>query len=184
MAEFRLEAGEQITRAVRKHWFVLLTEILPFVLLAILPLFIPAMLDFISKGETFAIQGLVDMLTLENPWIRLLVGLWWLSMWIAAFNTFTHYYLNEWIITTHRIVEINQHGFFSREVSSLLLNRVQDVTTDVDGLFATLLGYGTLTVQSAGVNDYFHMHGIPHPQSLRDLVMKEIQALHGGAASD
>jgi len=178
MAEFRLESGERITQAVRKHWFVLVLEILPFALLAIVPLFIPSVMNLVGRGETLALETLIAFMTLDNPWMRLLVGLWWLSMWIAAFNTFTSYYLNEWIITTHRIVEINQHGFFSREVSSLLLNRVQDVRTDVDGIFATLLGYGTLTVQSAGANDYFHMHGIPNPQGLRDLVMKEIAELH------
>jgi len=165
-------------RAVRKHWFVLVLEILPFVLMALVPLLIPDILEFISRGGSSGLDRFTTLLTLENPWIRLAVGLWWLVLWVTAFSAFTSYYLNEWIITTHRIVEINQHAFFSREVSSLLLNRVQDVRTDISGLFATLLGYGTLTVQSAGANDYFHMHGIPHPQELRDLVMREITEFH------
>jgi len=177
MTEFRLERGERITRAVRKHWFVLILEVLPFVLMALIPLVVPGILDFISRGSD-NLSTFIALLTLSNPWVRLVAGLWWLVLWIAAFNSFTSYYLNEWIITTHRIVEINQHGFFSREVSSLLLNRVQDVRTDVDGLFATLLHYGTLTIQSAGANNHFHMHGIPDPQGLRDLVMKEITEYH------
>ena len=167
-------------RAVRKHWFVLVMDILPYALLALVPLLIPSLMEFVARGESVGLDGLIGMMTLANPWIRFLVGLWWLLMWIAAFNSFTQYYLNEWIITTHRIVEVTQHSFFSREVSSLLLNRVQDVTTDVHGIFATLLGYGTLTVQSAGANDYFHMHGIPDPQDLRDIIMKKIAALHQG----
>ena len=178
MAEFKLHHGERVTRAVRKHWFVLILEVLPFALMALVPLLIPGIIEFVGRGESVALDGLLSYLTLENGWVRLFVGLWWLTLWIAAFNSFTSYYLNEWIITTSRIVEVTQHGFFNREVSSTLLNRVQDVTTEVDGLFATLLGYGTLTVQSAGANDYFHMHGIPHPQELRDIVMKEIAELH------
>lgn len=178
--EFKLDAGEHVKRSVRKHWVVLVLEMLPFALIAIVPLIIPPFLLFIGRGESEALEGLIAMLSFENSWVRLFMGLWWLLLWIAAFNTFTSYYLNEWIITSRRIVEITQRGFFSREVSSTLLNRVQDVTTDVNGILPTLFGYGTLTVQSAGANDYFHMHGIPHPQELRDLVMHEIAALHKG----
>jgi len=175
--EFRLDAGEHVKRAVRKHWFVLILELLPFAFIAIVPLLIPALLDFVA-GESGTAVRILEMLTFENGWVRLFMGLWWLILWIAAFSTFTSYYLNEWIITSRRIVEITQHGFFSREVSSALLNHVQDVTTDVHGLFPTLLGYGVLTVQSAGTNEYFHMHGVPHPQELRDIIMHEISALH------
>lgn len=177
MEEFDLEPGESVIRSVRKHWFVLLVEVLPFFVLAWLPLLIPGVLTFVS-GTSPQLVPLIQFLTTNNPWVRLFLGLWWLLMWIAAFNTFTSYYLNQWIITTNRIVEIKQLGFFSREVSSLHLNRVQDVTTEVHGLFATLLGFGTLIVQSAGANDFFRMHGIENPQDLRDLVMKEIAALH------
>ncbi len=179
MTEFELEQGESITRSVRKHGFVHFIEVLPFFLLAILPLFIPGLLAFLAAGNPAVLQTFTNALTLQNPWTRLVLGLWWLVLWIAAFNTFTSYYLNQWIITTHRIIEINQHGFFSRQVSSLLLNRVQDVTTEIHGFFPTLIGYGTLVVQSAGAHEYFDMHGIPHPQELRDLIMREIAALHG-----
>ena len=179
MDEFELEPGESVTRSVRKHGFVHFIEVLPFFLLALLPLLIPDILTFIAGKNIQALDVFLSAFTLENPWARLMLGLWWLVMWIAAFNTFTSYFLNQWIITTHRIIEINQHGFFSRQVSSLLLNRVQDVTTEIHGFFPTLLGYGTLVVQSAGAHEYFTMHGIPHPQDLRDLIMREIAALHG-----
>lgn len=177
MVEFDLDPGEVVTRSVRKHWFVLLFEVLPFLLLAYLPLLIPSFLDFIA-GQSPLLTPLIAFLMGENPWSRLFLGLWWLLMWVAAFNTFTSYYLNQWIITTHRIVEIKQEGFFARHVSSVHLNRVQDVTTEIHGIFGTLLGFGTLIVQSAGANDFFRMHGVENPTALRDLVMKEISALH------
>ncbi|HWH07081.1 MAG TPA: PH domain-containing protein [Candidatus Paceibacterota bacterium] len=179
MAEFRLEPGEHIARAVRKHWFVHVLEVLPFALLALFPFLIPSLLSFVASNSPTTLTGLLSALTTDNPWVRLLLGLWWLVMWVAAFNAFTSYYLNQWIITSHRIIEINQRGFFNREVSSILLNHVQDVTSDVRGLFATLLGYGTITIQSAGADTFFHMQGIENPTALRDLVMREIAQLHG-----
>ncbi|MDB5189360.1 MAG: hypothetical protein JWL82_317 [Parcubacteria group bacterium] len=179
--EVELEPGERVMRAVRKHWFVLAITLIPFALLAWLPtLFLP-FLKFISNAVPHT--GSISTVTfVANPLFRLAYGLWLIVLWSAAFNTITRYYLNEWVITTTRIISIHQYGFFSREVSSLLLARVQDVNTDVEGLFGTLIGYGQLEVQSAGTEEHFIMDDIANPQGLRDLIMSEIAALHEGTA--
>lgn len=175
MEEFALEPDERVTRTVRKHWFVLLASLLPFLLLAWLPTFLPGFLVGLGDGQFPALT----MLTLENPWFRLVVGLWWLFLWIGAFNIFTQYYLNHWVITTLRIVRIRQYGFFSREVSSFLLSHVQDVSTTVDGIFADILGYGTVQVETAGsASKHFVMDGIDDPQGMRDMIMREIAELY------
>lgn len=178
MEEFALEPGEKIMRSVRKHWFLFFVQMLPFALLAWLPLYIP---DFLAGFAAAAPQaGLsAESFTFNNPWFRLLLGVWWLLLWILAFNVFTSYFLNVWIITTTRIVKIRQYGFFSREVSSFLLSHIQDVTTSIDGLFATLLDYGSVRAETAGeAAAEFRMTGIPDPTGMRDLIMKEIADLH------
>lgn len=179
MSEFPLEDGERVMRTVRKHWFVLVVSLVPFLLLAWLPTFLPGFLaGFAMTSES---AGLFAVLTPENPWFRLFLGFWWLCLWIAAFNGFTQYYLNHWVITTTRIVRVRQYGFFSREVSSFLLLKVQDVSTTVDGLFADLLGYGSVRVETAGdASRHFVMDGIDDPTGMRDLIMREIAALHHG----
>lgn len=178
-AEFTLEFGERITASVRKHWFVLLLEVIPFAILAWLPTVLPEILAWVLSFNPDAEVRALDALSYDSPWVTFLLGLWWLLMWVGAWSAFTRYYLNMWIITTSRIVYIYQHGFFHREVSSFLLTRVQDVTSEVNGLFGTLLGYGSLNVQTAGENSKdFRMTGIPHPTRLRDLIMKEVVNLH------
>ena len=182
MRDVQLQQGEHIIRAVRKHWFMLLVNLVPFAFLAYLPtLFIP-FLHFIAtviphSGEvaTFSIS--------DNPLVRLFYGLWLIMLWSMAFNTLTRYYLNQWVVTNTRIIDIHQYGYFSREVSSVLLVRVQDVSSDVEGLFGTLLGYGRLTVQSAGEDEHFIMDDIADPQGLRDLIAHEIAALHADGLS-
>lgn len=182
MRDVDLEPGETITKSVRKHWFMLLVSLLPFALLAWLPtLFLP-FVHFIATIVPHS--GQVATFDIgNNPLVRLVYGLWLIVLWSATFNTITRYYLNQWVITNTRIIEIHQYGFFSREVSSLLLARVQDVDSDIEGLFGTLLGYGELQVQSAGVQEHFIMDDIASPAELRDLIMREIAALHadGGA---
>ncbi|MDB5195069.1 MAG: hypothetical protein JWO84_253 [Parcubacteria group bacterium] len=162
---------------MRKHWFVLFASLVPFAFLAYIPtLFIP-FLHFIATIVPHS--GTVATFDLtNNPLVRLVYGLWLIMLWSAAFNTITRYYLNQWIITNTRVIEIHQYGFFSREVSSLLLVKIQDVNSDVEGIFETMLGYGQLEVQSAGTEEHFIMDDIADPTGLRDLIMSEIAALH------
>lgn len=176
MEEFQLDPGEQVIRTVRKHWFVLILSLLPYALLAFLPTVLISLLTGMSAANP-GTGAFLAGLTSANPWFRLFLGLWWLSLWIGAFTSFTQYYLNHWVITNFRIVRVRQHAFFAREVASFHLIRVQDVTTEVNGIFADLLGYGHVRVQTAGTaSKNFVMDGIDDPQGMRDLIMSEIAA--------
>ncbi len=77
-------------------------------------------------------------------------------------------------MTNLRIVEIDQRAYFNREVSSVLLNRVQDVTTTVVGVIPSLLSIGAIKVQSAGADVDLLMKGIPRPEQMRDLILKYV----------
>lgn len=177
MEEFELEPGERIVRTVRKHWFVLVTSLLPFFLLAWLPTLLPWFVLTFAAGAPESIVVL-ERLTVSDPWFRLFLGLWWIFLWIATFNTFTQYYLNHWVVTTIRIVRVRQYGFFSRDVASFLLSKVQDVSTGVHGIFADLLGFGSVRVETAGdASRHFVMDGIADPTGMRDLIMREIAEL-------
>ena len=174
MAVVELEPGESITKSVRKHWLVLIGSLLPFAILGYLPILLFSGLAGLL-AKTPALYGL---LTFDAPGMRLLLGIWWLFMWLGAFSAVIRYLLTEWVITTTRIIDVHQYGFFRRQISSALLNRVQDVTTDTEGLFETLFGFGRLEVESAGAQERFVMDGIAHPAVLRDLIMGELAALH------
>jgi hypothetical protein len=179
MGELELEPGEEVIRAVRKHWFVLGLTLLPLLLLAWVPTLILPALALVSNQVPGVAQLPIASLA-NSPYVRLVYGLYLLMLWSAAFNTITRYYLNEWIITTKRIVEIHQFGFFSREVSDLFLTKIQDVDVNIDGIFGTLLSYGQLEVQSAGSTEHFIMDDIPYPNQLRDDIMDAV----GGHTSD
>lgn len=177
--EFELEPGEQVRRTVRKHWIVFAGVLLPYAFLALVPLALPAVLRALAHASP-AFASMVPHISLAAPLARLVLGMWWFALWIGAFNAFAQYFLNLWVITTHRIVEIKQYGFFNRKVSSFLLEHVQDVTTSVDGFIADLFGYGCMQVETAGnASQHFTMDGVENPQGMRDLIMREIALLHG-----
>jgi hypothetical protein len=173
MEEFELEPGETVTTEVRQHVFVLLLRLVPFALLAFVPLII---LPVFSTILSISQQTQTDLDLGSTGWFFL--SIWWLFLWMGAFAVITRYFLTVWVITSHRIVDISQSAFFSRRVSSFLLVRVQDVTTDVSGVLGTLIGFGDINVETAGSAEKFAMCGIRHPESVRDLIMGEVAALH------
>jgi hypothetical protein len=87
---------------------------------------------------------------------------------------FVDYYLDVYIITDERIVDIKQTGFFRREISELHLREVQDVSARVKGFFPTFFHYGDIFIQTAGERENFIFYSVPHPYR----VSKKIADLH------
>lgn len=179
MEEFDLQPGEHVITSIRLHPFVLALTLLPYVFLALVPALLGKLLDVFA---TFSMETAAVIPALDPAVMTLLTGFWWLFVWMAAFAAFTRYYLTLWVITNLRIVDIRQFGFFSRSVSSFLLARVQDVTTEIYGILGTLIGYGRLNVQTAGQEEDFYLDDMPHPQLVRDLIMDQVAKLQHGPA--
>lgn len=87
---------------------------------------------------------------------------------------FVDYYLDVYIITDERIVDIKQIGFFKREIAELHLREVQDVSAQVKGVYATMFHFGDVVIQTAGERPNFIFTAIPHPYQ----VSKKIADLH------
>lgn len=166
MSPLELNPGEHIVLSTRKHWFLFFAQMVPFALFALAPFILAALLPIFP-----AVAPLVAWFDLTSPLGRASLGMWLLLLWTSAWASFTRFYLNLWILTNERIVEIKQPRFFKRRVSSILLPRVQDVTSDVTGLIPSLLQIGGIHVQSAGAVNEFRMHGIPHPDRIRDQIL-------------
>jgi hypothetical protein len=169
MKEFELEPGEHVVLQARKHWFLFFAELLPYAILALIPFVIPKLLPLAPPVASYA-----ALFEYTTPITRATLGVWLLIIWTGAWGAFTRYFLNAWVLTNKRIVNIKQRRYFSREVSSLFLSRVQDVTTEVTGVLSSLLGIGDIKVQTAGEDVEFVMHGIPHPERMRDVILKYV----------
>jgi hypothetical protein len=169
MKEFELEPGEQVVQELRRHWILFVLELLPYAILAIIPFALPNLVTLVPPLASFA-----GYLNTSDPLMRVALGIWLLLTWTAAWSSFTRYFLNLWVLTNQRIVEIKQPSYFNREVSSMFLNRVQDVTSDVRGILSSVFDIGTIMVQSAGAENEFQMRGIPHPDVMRDVLLKYV----------
>ena len=172
----KLEEGEEILYVARKHWFLFLGETAFLLLFALLPsglLFIPAT----------AFQQITSVLHVSNfgaPIFIFFWSLWLMLLWMLFALLWTNYYLDVWVITNHRIIDIEQVGLFNRHISSFRFNQIQDVTVKVSGLIATLVGFGTVEIHTAS-NDSFKFKGVAAPNQLKERIMSEHHRVHTGA---
>ncbi len=106
------------------------------------------------------------------PIIVLLGSIYILFTLLLFYTEFTDYYLDLWIITNDRILDMEQMGLFAKTVSEIDLFRIQDVTTDVHGVFATFFDYGTVTITTASNNANLAFRNIPHPDKIRNELIR------------
>jgi uncharacterized membrane protein YdbT with pleckstrin-like domain len=80
--------------------------------------------------------------------------------------------LDVWIVTGSRIVNIEQVALFSRNISELKHNKIQDVTSEVKGIIPTLFNYGDVYIQTAGNKQRFVFKQISDPTNTRNIIMQ------------
>lgn len=153
---------EEILFVLHRHWFDILSK---FAVVFLMIFFFVASysLSFFFY-DTFNDQNLGNIIS----FIR---NLMLIFTWMFSFLIFIDYYFDVWIVTNERIVNIEQKALFSRVVSELKYEKIQDVTTDVKGVIPTFLNYGDLLVQTAAERERFIFHNIPDPYSVKDIIM-------------
>lgn len=68
---------------------------------------------------------------------------------VALFYYWIGWYHTVCIVTDVRFIQINQTGIFkSREVSDIDLNRILSVNYEIHGMLETVLGFGTIIIQT------------------------------------
>lgn len=176
--------GEHVVINVRKHPLILVGRLVPIAILDYLPYLLPGVGAYLMTMSPESVIDFALLFSFENPWFQFIVGIYWLFLWMAAFGVFTNHYLDQWVVTNERIIEIDQKGFWNRSVSSLFLNRVQNVETDLEGFFNTIFGFGTVSVESAGAEvNRIKMHGLGNPEHVRDVILREHAKMDDARAS-
>lgn len=158
-----LNDSEEIVRVIHRNWFYLLQQFISvFVIVVIFigglvyaPLFFPQMF----RGQNRTILEFAE-------------NFFMLAVWIYGFLIWIDYYFDIWIITTERIINIEQKGMFTRSVSELRFSKIQDITTEVVGFIPTIINYGDVKVQTAGEENEFLFRTISDPYHVKNIIME------------
>src|SRR3989344_1666547 len=162
-----LPSGERIVAKLRKHWVSLTRDTIGTIILGFLPYILSA-----AASAYFDLSPYAELI--PEAWWGLASALWLLVVWLTLATLWTNYYLDFWIVTNHRIINIEQIGLFNRRAAVWNIDRVQDITTRTANALQTLLGYGTIEVYTAGsLGEGAKMEGIPHPEHVRALILKQ-----------
>jgi len=62
------------------------------------------------------------------------------------------WYFNAFIITSQRIIDIDQRGFFNKTVSEVSCEKILDISYSVKGFWQTILKLGTIKIQASGAS--------------------------------
>jgi len=156
--------GEEIIKIVRKDVYVLLGKLILTAFLAGLP----ALVGFLMLN---IYPNLLDG-EISYPLIVLAVSGYSLFILLFLFFSFIDYYLDVWLITSERIIDIKQEGFFSRIVSELKLEQIQDVTSELKGFMRFIFHFGDVYVQTAAELPRCSFIQVPNPEEVRDTIIK------------
>ncbi|MDO8582350.1 MAG: PH domain-containing protein [bacterium] len=149
---------EKFILTLRRHWIILFGHFCMLFLEIALPLVL--MLLWNPSIADLANHPII------GPAFLLLASSYSLLIILLFFHNFVDYYLDTWIVTNERLINIEQKGFFFRTIAELRYYRVQDVASEVKGILPTLFHYGDVTVQTAGTQPRFTMKQVPNAHDI------------------
>lgn len=161
-----LGEGEKALARYYRHPFALLRDAFPALVLLALPYLGPwAVARYMpERAGEFLIRAIEN---LPEPLVAFVEPAWWLIVLMMLAFVVSDFLLDVWVLTDRKIADVEQFGFFSRKTSSFPLENIQDITISSHGIFPTLLHYGDLHVQTAGVSEKFVIYDVPFPQKVQ-----------------
>lgn len=149
---------EKVILILQKYWFILFWPFIKGILFIGLALILPSI-----GGIGFYIF---------NSSVISFVYIVWLIFWASYLAyEYLNWYRDKFIITDHRVINIDQKSLFKRRVSELELDKIQDVSHEITGMFATALNFGSVIIQSAG-SDNMVIEDIAKPTQLQDIIVR------------
>jgi uncharacterized membrane protein YdbT with pleckstrin-like domain len=144
---------EEVLLVFRKHPIVMRKGLIFGSFALLVPMLYTLVLTFIYANNPEKLPSL------NFFYGSLLVGvilavLAFLPFWIS-------WYYSVYIVTNQRLIQITQKGLFHRSMVALGLNQIQMVNYEIGGFEQTVLGFGTIMIQTfVGSLTIHHVH---HP---------------------
>lgn len=114
-------------------------------------------------GPLIGVLPSLKLLTTESFFIGLALGI--ILGGLILLPSWVGWHFSVFIVTDQRFIQITQKGFFHRSVADLGLQQIQSVNYDISGLQETLLGFGTIKMQTY-VGD-LTIHDVHHPAKIQ-----------------
>lgn len=121
--------GEDMLLLFRKHPVVMRKELI----IASVLLLLGTLPSFVRPEYVYFFGGLA-------------VG--FILAFLVMFYAWIGWHFSVYILTDKRLIQVKQKGFFHRSLVDISLDQVTMVNYEIKGIQETLLGFGTITVQT------------------------------------
>lgn len=160
------EENEKVVIELREHWFLVAFQGVCLFGLGLLPLIF---VYIFFQVITFNISSPQVIIAL------FLYIIWLISIWIFFFMELTNYYLDVWIVTNHRIIDVNQEGLFNRDVAMVPLEKIEDIKVTIRGILPTLMHMGNIYIQTASTEREFSLIKANDPDNAKHIIYSLIE---------
>lgn len=92
---------------------------------------------------------------------------------ILFIPSYIGWYFSVYIVTDQRLLQIMQKGLWTRSVVDIGLNQIQMVNYEIAGFNQTVLGFGTIMMQTF-VGDLV-IHDVHHPEKVQQKILKVLR---------
>lgn len=154
---------EKIEYLLRRHPITFVPKLFLSAILLLVPVIVVqlgiTLFPTILQNQSLYVSGAV------------LGTMYYLTIILLFYGFFIDYYLDIWVVTNDRILDMEQRGIFARTVTEFDINEVQDVTTEINGFIATLFHYGNLRVTTSSSNAGIVFYQIPDPNTIRSRII-------------
>jgi len=154
---------ERIVRTIRRDPITFVPYIVVFIILMFVPI-----------GVFWLINTMFPEILANNivyPIAVLFASMYYLCLYLFFYSYFVAFYLDMWIITNDRLIDVQQISLFGRSVAELDLYQIQDASSEIKGILPTIFRYGDVTLQTAGPVPKFIIHSTPNPHEIRKLIL-------------
>lgn len=171
----KIKSYEKVIYTLRRHGITFLPYILTFVAMLLAPI---AVYWLFASAFASTMQNPITF-----PIIVMVASAYFLSIFLFFYSFFAEFYLDSWIITNDRLVDVRQISLFARTVAEVDLYQIQDVSSEVHGFFKTIFNYGDIYLQTAGPIPKFIISSVHRPDKLRQAIIElssEDKKFHAG----
>jgi membrane protein YdbS with pleckstrin-like domain len=89
---------------------------------------------------------------------------------LLVLPSWVSWHFSVFIITTQRFVQITQKGFFHTTFADIALQHIQQIHYEIAGFQETVLGFGTIVMQT--YIGELSIHDLPHPAKIQRKIVQ------------
>ena len=174
------DPDENLVLVLRRHKFLLFRDVLLRLVLVSVVACLPILFSYADQLPA-CVAGTLHKVQ-ASSWFWIAYGVVLPLLAIRVYAAYFNWKHDLYIITDRRVVDYNWYSPFRRRNTDAPLGRVQDSNYEKKGLFANLLNYGALYIETAAEKSPFAWNGLPGPDGAQRTLREAVINIKGSSS--